>query len=99
MKKTHTKRKHTKKLERARLKVIAHYRTWTDNQRGTDFKSAVFTYFTKRALFLFVNVVLFFFLVFCVFWFAETHKKQERKNKEGTEAQEKQEKQARSLVL
>ena len=27
----------------------AHYRTWTDNRKGTDFKSVVFTYFTKRA--------------------------------------------------
>ena len=29
--------------------TIAHYRTWTDNRKGTDFKSVVFTYFTKRA--------------------------------------------------
>ena len=31
---------------------FTHYRTRTDNPVGADFESAVFTYFTKRALFL-----------------------------------------------
>ena len=29
--------------------AFAHYRNWTDNHKGTDFKSVVFTYFTKWA--------------------------------------------------
>ena len=47
--------------------MIAHYRTWTDNQEGTDFKSAVFTNFTKRAPFIFVSAVFdSFFLTLCL---------------------------------
>ena len=42
---------------------LAHYRTWTDNLEGTDFKSVVFTNFTKRANI--ITSLLFRILFFC----------------------------------